>query len=113
MIRPSIQPVQPLEHTMQAQAPRTSATWMGRPGARLATTGPLGSGAAQERSPCGGTEWVGTHWAAGAGCGCGTAAGVGVKLGDGSACEAATGVAPTGCPAGTAAVYGEPPREAA
>src|SRR2546426_12786963 len=103
MIRPSIQPVHPFEHTMRAHAPRTSVTWIGRPGARLATTGPLGSGAAHERSPWGGTEWVGTHWLAGAGCGCG--AGVGVKLGAGIGCDATAGVALADCPAGVAVAY--------
>src|SRR6202011_72511 len=43
MSLPSIQPTHPLLQTTRANAPRTSAIWMGSPGARLATTGPAGS----------------------------------------------------------------------
>ena len=70
MIRPSIQPVHLFEQITRAHAPRTSATWMGKPAARLATTGPDGSGAPHARRPCGGTEWLGAHPPAGCGTGC-------------------------------------------
>src|ERR1019366_5004816 len=91
MMRPSTQPVQPLEHSTWAPAPRTSVIWMGSPPPSVATTAPLGSGAAHACIPCGGTVWVGAK-AEGAGCaGCPLsgvyvdAAGVGLeKLGVGS-----------------------------
>src|ERR1700692_4812213 len=94
MMRPSTQPVQPLEQSTWAQAPRTSVIWMGRPPPSVATTAPLGSGAAHACIPCGGTVWVGAK-ADATGCdGCAgcplsgvyvDAAGVGLeKLGVGS-----------------------------